>query len=139
MYDRIFALLSSRKKSIFLFGPRGTGKTTWLQTSFPDSLYFDLLDSFLYTDLLAQPGRLESLIPPDYDNWVIIDETVTDLQPSPVRSDQPVEEIRMVPMGCARLRMCCLPTIGDGLDAREWKKVRSHEEAMRLRLGGEGG
>lgn len=74
MYGRIISSPSSRKKSIFLFGPRGTGKTTWLRTSFPDSLYLDLLDSFLYTDLIAQPGRLESLIPPDYDKWIIIDE-----------------------------------------------------------------
>jgi hypothetical protein len=71
-------------------------------------------------------------------NWVMIDETVTDLQPSPIRSDEPVEEIRMVPMGCARLRMCCLPTVGEGPDAREWKKVSGHEEAMRLRLGENG-
>lgn len=67
-------------------------------------------------------------------NWIMIDATVTDLQPGPIRSDQPVEPIRMIPMGCARLRMCCLPTIGEGPDAREWKKVSSHEEAMRLRL-----
>jgi len=72
-------------------------------------------------------------------NWVMIDETVTDLQPGPIRSDEPVEEIRMVPMGCARLRMSCLPEIGEGPDAREWKKVGSHEEAMKLRLGTKGG
>jgi len=68
-------------------------------------------------------------------NWVMIDETVTDLQPSPVKSDEPVEEITLIPMGCARLRMSVLPIIGDGPDAREWVKVSSHEEAMSLRLG----
>ncbi len=66
-------------------------------------------------------------------NWTMIDETVTDLQPSPVRSDEPVEEIKLIPMGCARLRMCCSPTIGEGEDADEWKRVTSHEEAMELR------
>lgn len=67
-------------------------------------------------------------------NWRMIDETVTDLQYSPVRSDEPVEDIEMIPMGCARLRMACLPVIGDGPDAQEWQVVNSHEEAMRLRL-----
>jgi predicted AAA+ superfamily ATPase len=74
MYDRIISRPLTGKKSFFLFGPRGTGKTTWLKKNCPDSLYLDLLDSFLYTDLLAQPGRLENLIPPDYSNWTILDE-----------------------------------------------------------------
>ena len=68
-------------------------------------------------------------------NWTMIDETVTDLQSSPIRSDQPTEEIALIPMGCARLRMSCLPTIGDGPDAKEWVRVSSHEEAMKLRIG----
>jgi hypothetical protein len=42
------------------------------------------------------------------------------LQPSPVRSDQPVETVTMVPMGCARLRMSALPLIGEGPDAKPW-------------------
>jgi hypothetical protein len=67
-------------------------------------------------------------------NWTMIDETVTDLQMSPIKSDEPVEEIALIPMGCARLRMCCLPVIGEGKDAREWVKVESHDEAMKLRL-----
>jgi hypothetical protein len=67
-------------------------------------------------------------------NWTMIDESVTDLQESPIKSDEPVEEITLVPMGCARLRMSCLPVIGEGADAREWVKVQSHEEAMQLRL-----
>ena len=31
-------------QSFFLFGPRGTGKTTWLKQRFPEALYLDLLD-----------------------------------------------------------------------------------------------
>ena len=45
------------------------------------------------------------------------------LQPSPVRSDEPVETLEMVPMGCARLRMSALPVIGEGPDAKPWKKA----------------
>jgi len=67
-------------------------------------------------------------------NWRLIDETVTDLQPSPVKSPEPIEEIIMIPMGCARLRMTCLPVIGEDTNAREWQDVSSHEEAMKIRL-----
>lgn len=61
-------------KSFFLFGPRGTGKTTWVKNSFPDGILIDLLDSSLYNSLLPAPQRLEDFIPPGFDNWVIIDE-----------------------------------------------------------------
>jgi uncharacterized protein len=72
MYSR--TIKSPKDKSFFLFGPRGTGKSTWVQSTFSDSLYLDLLESELYTLLLASPQRLETLIPPGYDGWVVIDE-----------------------------------------------------------------
>jgi len=43
------------------------------------------------------------------------------LQQSPARSDQPVETVTLIPMGCARLRISAFPTIGTGPDAHEWK------------------
>ena len=64
----------SRDKSFFLFGPRGTGKTTWVKSVFPNALYLDLLEAELFNDLLANPQRLENLIPKDFKEWVIIDE-----------------------------------------------------------------
>lgn len=57
-------------------------------------------------------------------NWVLENETVAELQQSPVKSDQPEEQITLVPMGCARLRMSCLPTIGDEPSAWNWEKAR---------------
>jgi hypothetical protein len=45
---------------------------------------------------------------------------VAKLQPSPVRSDEPVEDITLIPMGAARLRIAMFPVIGSGPDAREW-------------------
>jgi predicted AAA+ superfamily ATPase len=72
MYSRI--INKPIDKSFFLFGPRGTGKTTWVHTTFPQGLMIDLLDSGLYYSLLASPRRLENLIPPGFSDWIIIDE-----------------------------------------------------------------
>ncbi|MBI5754242.1 ATP-binding protein [Candidatus Peregrinibacteria bacterium] len=72
MYSRI--IKSPKNKSFFLFGPRGTGKTTWLKTNFKNAIYLDLLDAELFNNLLARPERLKKLIPPDFTDWIIIDE-----------------------------------------------------------------
>ncbi len=72
MYTRI--IKPPKNKSFFLLGPRGTGKTTWLKKHFKQAVYLDLLESELYNDLLANPGRLESFIPQNFNDWIIIDE-----------------------------------------------------------------
>jgi predicted AAA+ superfamily ATPase len=46
-------------KSYFLFGPRGTGKSTWLRKIHPDAAWIELLDSATYRTFLAYPERLE--------------------------------------------------------------------------------
>jgi predicted AAA+ superfamily ATPase len=63
-----------KDKSFFLFGPRGVGKTDWLRRTFPNDLYFDLLEARTYSHLLADPTRLGERIPRDYSGWVILDE-----------------------------------------------------------------
>lgn len=72
MYSRL--IIPPKDKSFFLFGPRGTGKTTWVRSKFPGALYLDLLEAELFNDLLANPQRLESFIPKNFNDWVIIDE-----------------------------------------------------------------
>jgi len=72
MYSRIIRYPDN--KSFFLFGPRGTGKTTWVKKTFPDAVYVDLLESRLFNDLLADPQRLEKFIPVNFKGWIIIDE-----------------------------------------------------------------
>jgi predicted AAA+ superfamily ATPase len=74
MYCRLLKIPENHEKSFFLFGPRGTGKTTWIKKRFSNALYFDLLEFDLFNDLLARPGRLENLIPPGFNDWIIIDE-----------------------------------------------------------------
>lgn len=43
------------------------------------------------------------------------------LQDSPVKAGEPVEEIALIPMGGARLRISAFPVAGDGPDAHAWK------------------
>ena len=72
MYSRI--ITPPKTKSFFLFGPRGTGKTTWVKSAFPKAAYIDLLEAELFNDLTANPQRLSNFIPLDFKDWVIIDE-----------------------------------------------------------------
>lgn len=46
---------------------------------------------------------------------------VDKLQPSPVKTSEPLETITLIPMGAARLRLSALPVVGTGADAREWQ------------------
>ncbi len=46
------------KQSFFLFGPRGTGKSTWMKTLYPDALYINLLLSGLREKFRAYPDEL---------------------------------------------------------------------------------
>jgi len=67
-------IIPPKAKSFFLFGPRGTGKTTWVKSAFPKAAYIDLLEAELFNDLTANPQRLSNFIPLGFKDWVIIDE-----------------------------------------------------------------
>jgi len=79
MYKRSINI--SKLQSFFLFGPRGTGKSTLLAEFFstyhtPQILFFDLLDPAIEKDLARFPERLIEIInahknPPE---WIVIDE-----------------------------------------------------------------
>jgi len=58
--------------SCFVFGPRGTGKSTWLRHQLPDALYLDLLDPELYRGLTARPERLHDLLSGSPDTGTIV-------------------------------------------------------------------
>ena len=74
MFQRALKSPLESGKSYFLFGPRGTGKTTWLRRHFPRSPFINLLRSEFYIPLMANPGRLRTMIPPGHSDWVVIDE-----------------------------------------------------------------
>jgi predicted AAA+ superfamily ATPase len=62
-------------RSFFLFGPRGTGKSTWLKQVLPDALRLDFLKSDLFLELSREPGRIEAIAGRrPARSWVILDE-----------------------------------------------------------------
>ena len=48
--------------SFFLFGPRGTGKSTLVRDLYKDALFIDLLEPDLYREFRAYPERLKDLV-----------------------------------------------------------------------------
>lgn len=67
--------MKAPERSFFLFGPRGTGKSTWLRNVLKDAFIVDLLDSSLFLELSRNPSALSSLTAKLPNNsWVVIDE-----------------------------------------------------------------
>jgi len=63
------------EQSFFLFGPRGTGKTTWLRSEFPEARFYDLLHAGTYRELAARPERLtEAVLALSEGATVVLDE-----------------------------------------------------------------
>ncbi len=62
-------------RSFFLFGPRGTGKTTWLKSVLPDAKWFDLLITREILRLSRTPDLFRMEVesnPPK--TWIVVDE-----------------------------------------------------------------
>ncbi len=62
-------------QSFFLFGPRGTGKSTLVKQQFSDAIYIDLLDPKVFRTYSANPEHLrERLLAEPTVSAVVIDE-----------------------------------------------------------------
>ncbi len=73
-YDRIINILSPLKeRSLFLLGPRQTGKTTLLQELFPSATVYDLLQANQFQELSADPTLIRQRLKSS-DTLVVIDE-----------------------------------------------------------------
>lgn len=73
MYKRFFT--PPDENSYFLFGPRGTGKSTWLKTHYPDALWIDLLDTEQFKIFSASPSRIrEHVLAHPTRKRVVVDE-----------------------------------------------------------------
>ena len=75
---RLLKIKLPQGQSAFLWGPRKTGKTTFLKATFPGSLSYDLLQTDLFLDLVKRPFLLrEQLLaapPQQLKEPIIIDE-----------------------------------------------------------------
>ena len=71
MYKRFFI---PPEQSYFLFGPRGTGKSTWLKEHYPDAFWIDLLDPELFRLFSAFPEKLISTLEARKERTIVIDE-----------------------------------------------------------------
>ncbi len=95
MLNRLFHPLKT--KSFFLFGPRGVGKSTWLQSHYQETkvIYIDLLDPEVFEEYLFEPNRLMQLAssPENKTKIIVIDEIqklpkLLDLAQSMIQRDQ---------------------------------------------------
>jgi len=67
--------LAAPERSFFLFGPRGTGKSTWLREAFRQAMYLDLLDASLFLELSQDPHVLEAMAGNRPSaSWIVLDE-----------------------------------------------------------------
>ncbi len=63
MRDRYFKrFFEAPADSFFIFGPRGTGKSTWLKKTFPDAYLIDLLDDRTFRNHVAYPERIKQIV-----------------------------------------------------------------------------
>lgn len=105
----------AKSKSFFLFGPRQTGKSTFIQSLLtPQDLYIDLLPQRTYLNYAKNPGRLREEILAHLD-----------------RHDQPVcviDEIQKIP--------ALLDEVHELIESRGLRFILTGSSARKLRRGG---
>lgn len=72
MIDRLCTLDNSLTGSVFLFGARQTGKSTFLENRFKDAIYIDLLDSKMKRRLQMHPEQLFDMLQNKPEGSVIV-------------------------------------------------------------------
>lgn len=73
MYQRLVNLPNLlKKRSYFLLGPRGTGKSTLIEQTLPNAKVYDLLDASIFQRLIRDPTLIEQET--TSDTLVVIDE-----------------------------------------------------------------
>jgi len=76
--DRLLKIALPKGRSAFLWGPRKTGKTTYLKTAFLNSLTFDMLQTDLFLEYAKRPfllrEQLKAARPDQLKEPIIIDE-----------------------------------------------------------------
>jgi len=72
------------QSSYFLFGPRGTGKSTWLREAYADALWIDLLAPEVHRQYAARPERLREIVAGNPDTTVVV---IDEVQKAPILLD----------------------------------------------------
>ena len=72
-----------REQSAFLWGPRKTGKSTFLKTMFPDSMVYDMLQTDLFLELAKRPALLR--------------EQLLEVESTQLRAPIIIDEVQKVP------------------------------------------
>jgi predicted AAA+ superfamily ATPase len=72
--ETVVRFFRAPQHNFFLFGPRGTGKSTWLKQHYPDALLIDLLAPEVFRSYSARPERLQEAVGGFQGKMVIIDE-----------------------------------------------------------------
>lgn len=70
--------------SFFIFGPRGTGKSTWLKMNYPDAYLIDLLDDRTFRNYISDPGRIQQVVQANPNKRCFI---IDEVQKAPVLLD----------------------------------------------------
>ena len=74
MYGRALDLRALvEHRSVFLFGPRQTGKSTLVRHTFPDAVVYDLLEADTFQQLSTHPEHLRQTLEPER-RIVVVDE-----------------------------------------------------------------
>jgi len=107
--DRFF---QAPKTSFFLFGPRGTGKSTFVHQHFKNAIYIDLLDPDRVRLFSAMPERLREMIEAQPESGFIV-----------------IDEVQRVPE--------LLPVVHGLIEAKKgWKFVLTGSSARKLKRTG---
>lgn len=72
--ETVVRFFQAPQQSFFLFGPRGTGKSTWLKQHYPGAVLIDLLAPEVFRAYSARPERLRDVASGSKRKTIIIDE-----------------------------------------------------------------
>lgn len=104
-------IINAPAGSFFLFGPRGTGKSTWLRREFQDAHFIDLLEEARYQGYLRDAGLFAS-----------------EIRALPAEKTVVVDEVQRLPW--------LLNEIHRAIEERRTKFVLCGSSARKLRTGG---
>lgn len=111
MADTIERLFQPPKGSYFLFGPRGSGKSTWLRRLHRDAHWIDLLDEARFQAYLVDPSLFSS-----------------ELDALPDRETVVIDEVQRLPN--------LLNVVHQKIEAKRLRFALSGSSARKLRRGG---